>query len=93
MHSELEHEDFVETILWDMVTGERVYSMPTGTPWEPVHRIQFRRAINPFGRLVHSVDKGHLQLAWSTRWDGGKAYNTMWQECMICHKRFNIEEL
>lgn len=93
MNSEFEKVDFTETILWDRDAEERVYSMPTGTPDHPAHRIEVRVARNPFGKLVHKNCGGTIRYTITGVPQGSGVFATReWYECLVCHKRFDETE-
>lgn len=92
MHPEFEHQDFQEYFWWDLDESKRVVGPPTGTPWQPAHRVEVRVGVNPFGRTIHKKCGGTIKHQAVPVWkEPSVSLTHEWDECETCHKKFNEE--
>jgi hypothetical protein len=83
-----------ETVWWDLRTEAEFQGIVTGTPWNPypTEFLEQRRIERIGGSKMHVDCGGIVELRWTTRWEGMKAFSTFWDECTQCGKRWMHEE-
>lgn len=93
MNNEILVVPVLEYVWWDKETEQQVRWAITGTPENP-HPYTYlqQRRIQIGFKHIHNDCGGEIKKKWSTRWEGTISYTTVWDECSICGKKFNVEE-
>jgi hypothetical protein len=89
MNSEIIWVPYGEFILWDLEKNMEFHGVVTGTHGQFTEI----RYVQKGNRKIHASDEGVIQARWTTRWEGTTSYTTYWDECLLCGKKFNIQEL
>ena len=89
MDDRIKWVDVEQTIWWDLLNEREFRGSLTGTNGFPPNltpRVVVKQ------ELIHIGCGGSVKNSWFTRWEGAISYTTMWKECTLCHKKFDIEE-
>lgn len=71
-------------IWWDVENSQVANFALTGT-----HPPVQYRCIQVQDTKLHAQDLGNIKTKFDTRWEGLVSYTKIWEECDICHKKFN----